>query len=156
MGNNNSNTVTAENAVAMAILEKSMWMRFGLMFVRVRPLTLAQILDISAAVGNIDNINLDESELAVTYMLENTKTLEQCQNVITYIVFRSPLKRILFGWYIRRHTTMARYEMLLKHAFATFNAGFFLTSITILKGLKTVSAPTNTRAATVLGASSEE
>ena len=138
------------------LTEKPIIIRFGLLFFVIRPMTMAQIYEIGAIVEKTEEIELEGDFNPIVKMLESYKDIKACSDVATTMVFRSRWMRKLFGWYIKNHLTMARYQRIIEYGAITFRAAFFLTSFSFLKGAKEVTKTTNTAAATARGGSLEE
>lgn len=148
----------AENIqrVADTITEKTTFFCFGLLPILVRPLTLAQMYEIGAAVENADGLEVQGKVNPVALMLSNFENIELCSKVVNIILFRSRWKRLLLGWYVKRNLTMAQYRRVIEYSASCFGAAFFLTSFTFLVGTKTMTKPTNTDEAIPSGDSLEE
>lgn len=139
------------------ISEKPILLRFGFLWFLMRPLTLSQIYEIGAIVQNIEEVNLPEGEFnPVVEMLRRYTDMKICSSIVVKMLFRRKLKRILFGWYVKKHLTMAKYKKVIEFGAMSFQAAFFLTSFTFLKGTKEVTKQTNTESVTHLGDSSVE
>lgn len=142
-----------------ALLEKPMFIRFGIMLFRVKPLTLAQIYEIGAVVENMKEVEtntLGRTINALAKSLELYENIPLCEKVVLISMFRRSLWRKIWGRFIRKRMTVARYRRLVEYFALTFQAAFFFTSFTFLKGAKMITSPTNTDEVTALGASSEE
>ena len=87
-------------------------------------------------------------------MLAAHGDLKHLQNIVVKAVFRSSIARFLFGWYIRKHTTMKVYKRVISFCAKSFDAPFFFQSLTFLRGAKKVTM--NTHEAQVRGGLSEE
>ena len=138
------------------LTEKPIVLRFGLLFFVVRPMTMAQIYEIGAIVEKTEGIDLNGEFNPIVKMLESYKDIETCSEVAVTMIFRSRWMRKLFGWYIKHHLTMSRYQKIVEFGAITFRAAFFLTSFSFLKGTKEMTKMTNTAKATALGDSLEE
>lgn len=138
------------------LTEKPIIVRFGLLFFVIRPMTMAQIYEIGAVVEKTEGIDLNGDFNPIVKMLQSYKDIEKCSEVATIMIFRSLWMRKAFGWYVKHHMTMARYQKIIEYGAITFRAAFFLTSFSFLKGTKEVTKMTNTAAATVHGDSLEE
>lgn len=138
------------------ITEKPIIVRFGLLCFVVKPMTMAQIYEIGAVVEKTEGIDLNGDFNPVVKMLSSYKDVKTCSEVATIMVFRSRWTRKLFGWYIKHHMTMARYQKIIEYGAVTFRAAFFLTSFSFLKGTKEITKTTNTAEATAHGGSSAE
>lgn len=137
------------------ITEKPIWMRFGLLYFVLRPMTMAQIYEVGALVEKTEGIDLQGEFNPIVEMLSRYKDVDICSQVATIMLFRSRFMRKLFGWYVRHNMTMSRYKQIIEYGAITFQAGFFLTSFSFLRGAKETTKMTNTAAATALGDSSE-
>lgn len=133
------------------LTEKPIIVRFGLLFFVIRPMTMAQIYEIGAIVEKTEGIDLEGDFNPIVKMLQSYKDIEVCSKVIVVMAFRSSWMRKLFGWYIKHHLTMERYQKIIEYGAITFHAAFFLTSFSFLKGTKEVTKTTNTAAATARG-----
>lgn len=138
------------------LTEKPIIVRFGLLFFVVRPMTMAQIYEIGAIVEKTEEMDLNGDFNPVVKMLSSYKDIATCSEVATTMVFRNRWMRKLFGWYVKRHMTMARYQKIIEFGAITFRAAFFLTSFSFLKGTKETTKMTNTARATAHGVSSGE
>lgn len=136
---------------ADVLTEKPKYMRFGLLFFCLKPMTMAQIYEIGGLVEKTEGINLEGEINPIVEMLSRYEDVETCTQVAITMLFRSRIMRKLFGWYVRRHMTMNRYQEIIEFGAITFRAGFFLTSFSFLRGAKETTKMTNTAAATVLG-----
>lgn len=140
---------------ADVITEKPIWMRFGLLYFVLRPMTMAQIYEVGALVEKTEGLALKGEFNPIVEMLSRYQDVNTCSQVATIMLFRSRLMRKLFGWYVRHNMTMSRYKQIIEFGAITFQAGFFLTSFSFLRGAKETTKMTNTAEATALGDSSE-
>lgn len=138
------------------ITEKPLLIRFGLLFFVLKPMTMAQIYEIGALVEKTEEIDLNGNFNPIVKMLSQYRDIKTCSQVATVMLFRSLWMRKLFGWYVRHHMTMKRYQSIIEYGAITFRAAFFLTSFSFLKGTKETTKTTNTAAATVHGDLLEE
>lgn len=134
--------------------EKPRLIRFGFLLFLMRPLTLSQIWEISALLENVEAQDLKGKVNVIAEMLGQKNNLQQASKVVTAMLFRSSLNRVIFGRFIRKRLTMKRYQTMMEYYLMTLRAAFFLISITSLKGIREIAKPTNTAEATVLGDSS--
>lgn len=134
--------------------ERGTWVKFGWIPFRLRPLTLAQIWEIGEEISKCGMLELTGTFNAVEVMLSRHEDVRRLQRVIIIALFRSRVMRRLLGWWIRRKTTMERYERVIDFCARSFSAPFFFQSMTFLRGAKDVT--TNTREAQARGDSSEE
>lgn len=142
------------NTTANALCEKGVWIRFGLIPFRLKPLTLAQIWEIGENVQECKQLDIEGKFNAIEKMLSAHQDVKTLQKIVVKAVFRSSIARFLFGWYISKHTTMNRYKQVISFCAQSFNAPFFFQSMTFLRGAKQVTM--NTREVQVRGDSLEE
>lgn len=143
-------------AVADTITEKPTLVFIGVLPVIIRPLTMAQIYEIGAILEDVEGIDVEGDFNPVVKMLSEYKNIDVCTKVCNIILFKSPVKRWMFGRYVKKHLTMASYRRIIEYAATAFGAAFFLTSFTFLKGAKEVTKKTNTAEAIASGDSLEE
>lgn len=136
---------------ADVITEKPMWMRFGLLYFVLRPMTMAQIYEVGALVEKTEGIDLQGEFNPIVEMLSRYEDVNTCSQVAVIMLFRSRLMRKLFGWYVRHNMTMSRYKSIIEFGAITFQAGFFLTSFSFLRGAKETTKTTNIAEAIALG-----
>lgn len=136
------------------LTEKGIWVWFGLIPFRVRPLVLAQIWAIGELVQQCEQLDIEGRFNAIEKMLSQHADIRVIQKVVVLAVFRSSVMRFLFGWYIRKHTTMERYKHVIEFCAQSFNAAFFFTSMSFLRGAHKTTM--NTPGAQVHGDSLEE
>lgn len=138
-----------EKSTAGAITEKPIFVFFGMIPFLVRPMTLAQIWQIGEKIGDIEEINIEGEFNPYQKVFSMFKDVKNANEITPIIVFRSRLMRKIFGRFIRKRMTMKKYNELLQYASLSFDASFFLQSITFLKGCSQTT--TNTKEAIVLG-----
>lgn len=130
------------NSTATAFTESGTWVKFGWIPFRLRPLTLAQIWEIGEEVSKCGMLDLAGSFNAIEVMLSRHEDVRRLQRVIVIALFRSRAMRRLLGWWVRRTTTMARYERVIDFCARSFSAPFFFRSMTFLRGAKDVTTNT--------------
>jgi hypothetical protein len=142
-----------QQQIAQTLTERSIWVRFGWLLLRVRPLTLAQLYRIGEIVADIDQCDFKGAERInpTKVALERYSDFQLCQQVAVHIIFRSRLWRTLLGRFIRSRLTMPKYQQLIAFATHSMNASFFLTSLLSLKGIKQMTQPTRTANQTAHG-----
>lgn len=138
-----------KKSTSEVITEKGAWCLFGWLPFRLRPLTLSQIWEIGEIVQQCDKLDLQGEFYAIERMLSAYKDLKHLQDIVVKAVFRGSVARFLFGWYIRKHTTMNVYRRVISFCAKSFDAPFFFQSLTFLRGAKKVTM--NTREAQVHG-----
>ena len=93
-----------------------------------------------------DKVNL------IQKLFERSNDARLLCEIFIVCAFRKKWARKLWGKYIRRHLDIISFNELIKFISGSFNANFFLTSITFLTQTKIMTEPTTTR----LGQQSEE
>lgn len=138
-----------KNSTAGAITERPIFVCIGMIPFLVRPMTLAQIWQIGEKIGDINEIEIEEEFNPYQKVFSMFKDVRNANEITPIIVFRSRLMRKIFGGFLRKRMTMNKYNKLLQYASLSFDASFFLQSITFLKGCSQTA--TNTKEATALG-----
>ena len=136
--------------------EKPRLIRFGFLFFRMKPLTLAQIWEVGGILEQQEIKAVDGDVNVIAEMLERVDNIKAAQEIAVAMLFRSALSRWLFGSFVKSRLTMERYQQMMEYYLMTLRAAFFLISFTSLKGVKEITKKTNTPEATALGDSSEE
>ena len=136
--------------------EKPRLIRFGFLFFRMKPLTLAQIWEVGGILEQQEITAVDGDVNVIAEMLERVDNIKAAQEIAVAMLFRGSLSRWLFGRFVKSRLTMERYQQMMEYYLMTLRAAFFLISITSLKGVKEMTKRTNTAEATVLGDSSAE
>lgn len=147
----NNTQITSET-----LSEKPKLIRFGFLFLPMRPLTLSQIWEISSLLEGVEQKDLQGEMNVIAEMLGQKSNIRKASQIATVMLFRSHLCRFLFGRFIRKRLTMQRYQKMMEYYLMTLRAAFFLISITSLKGVRKMAEPTNTAEVTALGDLSEE
>ena len=148
-----------ENAVkktTKALGESPVWIVVGCLPIKIKPITLYQMWEISSILENVDIPEIDEKANAVTEALKFKDMYRVVFDVVICMLFRSKWKRVLLSWYIKKKFTMAHYKDVMTFGFESFGAGFFLGSFIFLKGVKRTAETTRTPVPTHLGDSPEE
>ena len=140
---------------AEVITEKSVWMRIGLLFLHIKPLTLGQIYEIGSFTCDIESENLDLRKRIVpsAEMLMRYKSAKQMQEIFLVCAFRRKWKRWLFRRYILPRLTVAKFKTAVDVITDPCTANFFLTSIIFLRQVNAMTEPSQT---IPLGQQSEE
>ena len=136
------------------IKEKGIWVMFGCIPIRIKPLTLSQIWEIGEIVSKCEVVELNGKFNAIEKMLSYHEELKHLQEIVIKAVFRGSVARFLFGRYIKHKTTMNVYKQVVAFCAQSFDAPFFFQSMTFLRGAKEVTM--NTREAQARGDLSEE
>lgn len=123
--------------------EKPTWMMFGWLPVRIKPLTLHQIWEIGELLCQCEQMDSQGQFNAIEKMLAAHADLRLVQKVVVKAIFRTSIARVLFGWYIRRLTTMKRYRKVIEFCATSFDAPFFFQSMIFLRGAKRIVTNTH-------------
>lgn len=122
--------------------ETGKWFRIGLLWFKVRHLTLAQIHDMGKYIEGLHAECLDGKRLRVyAEVFARYDDARLMQDICISCIFRSQWMRFLFGWYIRRKLTLTKYQELLEYVLEGLDANFFLTSIISLKRTAKLTEP---------------
>ena len=136
--------------------EEPIWVLVGLLPIKVRPITLYQMWEISSVLENVEIPEINENGNAITEAMKYKDMYKIVFRVVLSILFRSKWKRSLFGRYLQKRFTMSQYRAVMTFGFESFNAAFFLGSFIFLKGAKETAKETRTAGAIHLGDLSEE
>lgn len=139
-----------ETRTADTITEKPLWLLIGLLPIRVRPMTLAQIWEIGENVSKVKEIDIEGTFNPYQKMFSMWSDAKQINAIVPLILFRSRWARFLFGRYVKKRMTMKRYKAIIEYAALSFDATFFLTNMSFLRGCKETTK-TNTNEAIALG-----
>lgn len=138
----------------LMVSERGKWFRVGLLFFKVKPITLGQIYELGSFVEKLDAEGLDGKRLRLyAEVFSRYDNALLMQHIYLITAFRSNWKRLLFGWYIKKRLTLEKYAEMLDFMFENLDANFFLTSIISLKRTTRMTEP---RSTTARGQSSEE
>lgn len=140
--------------VAATLLEKATIIKVGLLRIKVKPLTLGQIFEMGEYSHDIKELQLETVKKmnVMQVLLAHTKDAKAMCEIFIICAFRKHWARKVFGRYIRHHLTIMHFNDLVKYISMSFNANFFLTSISFLSQTKIMTEPTTT----VRGQQSEE
>lgn len=112
----------------------------------VKPLTLSQIYEMGVYANEMKPGDWQENDkvnvLQEIFKHHNDARL-MCE-VFIVCAFRKRFMRWLFGRYVRKHLNIVSFNELIKFIATSFNANFFLTSITFLTQTKTITEPRTT------------
>lgn len=148
-------TTKDKKKTADILTERSKWVRIGLLFIRIRPLTFGQIYEMGEYVNQIEVGDLDlkaKINLAAE-MLAHYKSAPLIQETFLVTAYRRRWKRRLFRSYILKRLTVRHFATALEVITDAFTANFFLTSIIFLRQTRMITEPSQT---TPLGQQSEE
>lgn len=127
---------TLEQQVAKEINEKDTVIHIGGKDLKVKPLTLGQILDISAEVSKFKGISEDDQGKNVfTVMVEHLDELEVQLDIALIVLFRNEEDRVKNRKFIRNHLDEKAMTELQELYVERLNSPFFLTNTIFLQGL---------------------
>lgn len=143
-----------KDKVAKTLREASTKIKVGWFHFKVRPLTLMQIYEMGIFANDIPETTWKEGDKVnlIQKLFERSNDARLLCEIFIVCAFRKRWARKLWGKYIRRHLDIISFNELIKFISGSFNANFFLTSITFLTQTKIMTEPTTTRH----GQSSEE
>ena len=131
---------------AKTLAETPIKIKVGRLSFKVKPLTLMQIYEMSVFANDIkkptwkdnDKVNI----IGETIAHGNDARL-MCE-IFVVCAFRNTWKRRLWRRYIRKHLNIIAFNVLVKFISQSFNANFFLTSITFLTQAIVMTEPQTT------------
>ena len=131
---------------AKTLAETPIKIKVGWLSFKVKPLTLMQIYEMSVFANDIkkptwkdnDKVNI----IGETIAHGNDARL-MCE-IFVVCAFRNTWKRRLWRRYIRKHLNIIAFNELVKFISQSFNANFFLTSITFLTQAIVMTEPQTT------------
>ena len=141
--------------IAETLTERSVWMRIGLLLIRLRPLTFGQIFEMGEFVNDMDGNDIDTKALlnATAAMLKKHGNAPLMQEIFLISAFRRRWKRRLFRRYIFKRLTVRHFQKAMEIITNAYTTNFFLTSIIFLSQTKPMTEPKPT---TARGQQSEE
>ena len=131
---------------AKTLAETPIKIKVGRLSFKVKPLTLMQIYEMSVFANDIkkptwkdnDKVNI----IGETIAHGNDARL-MCE-IFVVCAFRNTWKRRFWRRYIRKHLNIIAFNVLVKFISQSFNANFFLTSITFLTQAIVMTEPQTT------------
>lgn len=137
----NEKKITAE-----VLAEKPAKIKVGIFNLKIKPLTLIQIYEMSVYANDIKKLDIkgNESFNIIAQLIEHGNDAQLMCKVFTVCAFRKTWKRWLWGRYIRKHLDILAFNELIKFISRSFNANFFLTSITFLTQVTMMTEPSTT------------
>lgn len=135
-----------ERKVGDAVIEKPLILKLGAIPVKVKPLTLAQIIEIGDIAADMVDVDITDTATFAEALkmghLQGDKVFSICE----VVAFRSRWRRRLLGWLLRRRMTSKVYQQLISWLYSTFDFGFFLTSLVFMRGIRTKTKDENENA----------
>lgn len=143
-----------KDKVARTLREASVRIKVGWLRFKVKPLTLMQIYEMGVFANDIPETTWKEGDKVnlIQKLFERSNDARLLCEIFIVCAFRKKWARKLWGKYIRRNLDIISFNELIKFISGSFNANFFLTSITFLTQTKIMTEPTTTHH----GQSSEE
>lgn len=136
------------------LLETSAKIKVGLFTFTIAPLTLAQIWEMSVYANDITTPEWQDGDKVniLHELFKHGNDAKLMCEIFLVCVFRKKFWRKIWGGYIRHRLNITQFNLLVRYISVSFNANFFLTSITFLSQTKRITEPTTT----VHGQQSEE
>lgn len=132
--------------VAKTLAEASVKIKVGKFRFRVKPLTFMQIYEMGVFANDIKDPTWKEGDKLniVALLLKHSDSARLMSEIFIVCAFRKSWARKIWGRYIRRHLEIFAFNELIKFISTSFNANFFLTSITFLTQTKIMTEPKTT------------
>lgn len=133
--------------IARTIREASAKIKVGRFSFKIKPLTFMQIFEMGTFANDIKEPTWRQGEKIniIPLLFKNADSARLMSEIFIVCAFRKTWARKLWGRYIRRHLDIMAFNELIKFISSSFNANFFLTSITFLTQTKIMTEPTTTR-----------
>lgn len=137
-----------KKAVSDILSEKPLWIRIGLLPLRIKPVTLSQIYEMGAIANDIDSKDIEGKEkfYVLAETLKHYNDARLMTDIFMVCAFRSRLVRKLLGWYVRHNLTLMHFQELMTYLTRSLNINFFLTSIISLRRTSLMTEPSLTTA----------
>lgn len=128
------------------LLEQSVKIKIGWRTFHLRPLTLAQIWEMGVFANDMKSAdwNATDKVNVIHELFKHAKDARLMCEIFIVCAFRNKFWRKIWGAYIRKRLTVIHFNELLRFIGSSFNANFFLTSITFLSQTKIMTEPTTT------------
>ena len=129
--------------VAKTLSEASVKIKVGKFRFKVKPLTFMQIYEMGVFANDIKDPTWKEGDKLniVALLLKHSDSARLMSEIFIVCAFRKRLARRIFGRYIRKHLDIIAFNELIKFISTSFNANFFLTSITFLTQTRIMTEP---------------
>lgn len=129
---------TEKEKVAKTLAEASIKIKVGKFYFKVKPLTFMQIYEMGVFANDIKDPTWKEGDKLniVALLLKHSDSARLMSEIFIVCAFRKSWARRIFGRYIRKHLDIIAFNELIKFISTSFNANFFLTSITFLTQTK--------------------
>lgn len=128
------------------LLESSVKIKVGLFSYRIKPLTLAQIYEMSIFANDIIAPEWNEGDKVniLHELFKHGNDAKLMCEIFLVCAFRKKYWRKIWGRYIRNRLNITQFNLLVRYISMSFNANFFLTSITFLSQTKRMTEPITT------------
>ena len=136
-----------KDKVARTLAEQSVRIRVGAFRFKVKPLTFMQIQQMGVFANDIKAPTWKDGQKTniLPLLFEHADSARLMSEIFIVCAFRKSWTKRLFGWYIRKRLDILAFNELIKFISTSFNANFFLTSITFLTQTKIMTEPITTR-----------
>lgn len=136
-----------KSKVARTLAEQSTRIKVGLFRFKVKPLTFMQIQQMGVFANDIKAPTWEKGQKIniLPLLFEHADSARLMSEIFIVCAFRKSWAKWLFGRYIRKHLDILAFNELIKFISTSFNANFFLTSITFLTQTKIITEPITTR-----------
>lgn len=131
---------------ADTLKEKPVKIKVGRVSFTIKPLTFMQIYEMSVFANDIKapTWRTDGVVNIMREMIAHGNDARLMCEIFIVCAFRKARWRWLWGRYIRKHLDIIAFNELVKFISRSFNANFFLTSITFLTQAKMMTEPLTT------------
>lgn len=135
---------TIEQKVAKEINETPVIVKIGNKEFTIKPLSLGQIIDISAVVSTMGEITKDdEGRDKITMNFEHMDDMEKMIDIASIVLYREAEERTPeLRKFLRTHLTEEKYIPLQEMYMERLETGFFLDNLIFLKKYLNVTKPT--------------
>lgn len=140
--------------IAKTLSEATVKIKVGKFSFKVKPLTLMQIYEMGVYANDMPEPSWQGGEKIniIQKLFERNNDARLMCEIFIVCAFRKTWARKLWHRYICKHLDIVAFNELVKFISGSFNANFFLTSITFLTQTKIMTEPRTTP----LGQQSEE
>lgn len=139
-------TTDEKEIVAKTLTEDSTKITVGKFRFTLRPITLSQIYEMSVLANDIKPADWgDGTKVNVLHeLLKHGKDANIMCEIFIVCAFRKKIWRKIWGRYIHKRLDILAFNQLIRYLSTSFNANFFLTSITFLTQTKIMTEPRTT------------
>lgn len=132
--------------VVKTLAEASIKIKVGSFRFKIKPLTFMQIQEMGVYGNDIKKPTWKEGDKIniLPLLFEYSESAALMCEIFIVCAFRKQWARKIWGNYIRKHLTQTSFNKLIQFISGSFNANFFLTSITFLTQMKIMTEPKTT------------